>query len=116
MRKPDGSWMGFSGNRSGASGGYIWPYGYTFANALPNLDGTYPLLPIVLHSDEGNSGVYPNITIVNPNIWGELDGVLAVTGHANASENIITVGRTDYLVVQNINRTTKTDFFAVKLA
>jgi hypothetical protein len=116
MRKPDGAWMGFSGNRSGASGGYIWPYGYTFSNTLPNLDGTYPLLPIVLHSDEGNSGVYPNITIVNPNIWGELDGVLAVTGHANASENIVTVGRTDYLVVQNINRTTKTDFFAVKLA
>jgi hypothetical protein len=108
--------MGFSGNRSGAASGFIWPYGYTFSNVLPNLDGTYPLLPIVLHSDEGNSGTYPNITIVNPNIWGELDGVLAVTGHANASENIVTVGRTDYLVVQNINRTTKTDFFAVKLA
>jgi hypothetical protein len=116
MRKPDGAWMGFSGARSGVAGGYIWPYGYTFSNVLPNLDGTYPLLPIVLHSDEGNSGVYPNITIVNPNIWGELDGVLAVTGHANASENIVTVGRTDYLVVQNINRTTKTDFFTVKLA
>lgn len=117
LRKPDGVWQGIAGTRLGGSqNGYVWPYGYTFSNVLPNLDGTYPLLPIVLHADEGNSGIYPNITIVNPNIWGELDGVYAVTGHANAAENIVTVGRTDYLVVQNINRTTKTDFFAVKLA
>lgn len=117
LRKPDGVWQGIAGTRSGGGlNGYVWPYGYTFSNVLPNLDGTYPLLPVVLHSDEGNSGIYPNITIVNPNVWGELDGVYAVTGHANAAENIVTVGRTDYLVVQNINRTTKTDFFAVKLA
>jgi hypothetical protein len=117
LRKPDGVWQGVAGTRSGGGlNGYVWPYGYTFSNVLPNLDGSYPLLPIVLHADEGNGGIYPNITIVNPNIWGELDGVYAVTGHANAAENIVTVGRTDYLVVQNINRTTKTDFFAVKLA
>lgn len=116
-RRPDGVWIGYDSSRSsGTPQGHVWPYGYSMLNLISNLDGSYPLLPIILHSDSGTSGVYPNVTINDPNMWGELDGVMATTGHANASENTITVGRTKWLVVQNIFRNTKTDFFAVKLA
>jgi hypothetical protein len=118
LRRPDGVFQGFCGaaKTGGSQQGYVWPYGYSMTNLLPNLDGSYPLLPIVLHEDDSSLGIYPGITFTSPNTWGELDGVYAVTGHANAAENTITVGRTDYLVVQNVYRTTKTDFFAVKLA
>lgn len=117
LRRPDGIFQGFGSNRASSSiSGYLWPYGYDFSNTVLNLDGGYPLLPIVLHSDDGAPGVYPGITVSNPQQWGELDGVLAVTGHGNAAENTVTIGRTKYLVVQNVNRTTKTDYLAVKLA
>ncbi len=117
LRRPDGIFQGFaSAKQGGTQQGFVWPYGYSMTNMISNLDGSYSLLPIVLHEDDSNLGVYPNIIFTTPNVWGELDGVYAVTGHANASENTITVGRTDYLVVQNIYRTTKTDFFATKLA
>jgi hypothetical protein len=117
LRKPDGIYQGLSSIKSGSTNqGFVWPYGYSMTNMLPNLDGSYPLLPIVLHEDESHNALPNPITTVNPNTWGELDGVLAVTGHANTAENTITVGRTDYLVVQNVYRNTKTDFFAVKLA
>jgi len=117
MRRPDGIFQGFCSSRASSSiTGYLWPYGYDFSNTVLNLDGGYPLLPIVLHSDDGAPGIYPSITVSNAQQWGELDGVLAVTGHGNAAENTVTIGRTKHLVVQNINRTTKADYFAVKLA
>ncbi len=117
LRKPDGVWLGFGSFRASSSiVGYLWPYGYGWTNPISNLDGGYSLLPVVLHSDDGAPGVYPGITVNNPQQWGELDGVFAVTGHGNAAENTVTVGRTKHLVVQNINRTTKSDYFAVKLA
>jgi hypothetical protein len=117
MRRPDGIFQGFCSQRSSSTSvGYLFPYGYDFSNTMANLDGGYSLLPIVLHSDDGAPGVYPGITVSNPQQWGELDGVLAVTGHGNAAENTVTIGRTKYPVVQNVNRTTKTDYFAVKLA
>ncbi len=120
LRKPDGLYRGFASARlSGVAGierGFVWPHGYSFLNAISNLDASYPLFPVVPHGSDGDAGSYPAITITNPNIWGELDGVLAVTGHANAAENLITIGRTDYLAVQNVFRNTKADFFAVKLA
>jgi len=98
--------------------GLVWPYSYSMLNLIPNLDGGYALFPVILHSSTSTSGFYPNITIVVPQMWGELDGLAALTGDSNASENTITPApsRTQWLVIQNVFRTTKSDFFAVKLA
>jgi len=72
------------------------------ADWRPNLDGGYTVFPIVLFDEI-------------PNVYGELDGAVATTGFAQSSENTITIGLRKYLVVQNVNRTTKIDYFAVKL-
>jgi len=63
------------------------------------------MLPIVL------GDVWPSA----PNIWGELDGLEAITGFQNGSENTVTIGNSIWLVVQNVFRNTQTEFAAVKL-
>lgn len=67
-----------------------------------NLDGTYPLLPLV-----------PVVTGVGP--MGELDGVFWTSGFAQAAEAIITQQRFDHIVLQNVFRTGIGDYFAQRL-
>ena len=105
VRKPDGTWRGFSSSSSSPYG-MVWPYGFGMSDVRPCLDGSYPTFPVVLAEDMGTT----------KNVFGELAGVLATTGHANAAENTITMGRDTWLVVQNIHRTTKVDYCAVRLA
>lgn len=111
MRRPDGRWRGFGINDVSSTGyyGYVFPYnGGGFANVKPNLgDDAYPLFPIILSDDSGSR--------VSPAIYGEMDGMYAVSGIENASENIITVGRQKYIVFQNVHRTTFKDYVAAKL-
>jgi len=119
FRHPSGNWEGYSADAGQTvDRGLVWPYSYSMLNLIPNLDGGYALFPVILHSSTSTSGSYPNITIVVPQMWGELDGLAALTGDSNASENTITPApsRTQWLVIQNVFRTTKSDFFAVKLA
>jgi hypothetical protein len=81
-------------------------------NLRPNLDGSYFLMPVVLTYDDGI-----NISSRSfRNTYGELDGVAAVTGYSNVSENTNTIARIQWLVVQDTFRTTTTDYFALKLA
>lgn len=47
--------------------------------------------------------------------FGVLDGAYAVDGQGNAAENIVTVGSTDHLVVQNVFRTGTLNYLAVQL-
>jgi hypothetical protein len=123
LRDASGSWQGFSSNQTEGShgaavNGYMWPYSQTMDDFRPNLDGSYPLIPIVLSTDKGASQVQGSSSmevIDTPNILGELDGICAVTGHGNAAENTITTNRITYLVVQNVFRSTKRDYFAMKL-
>lgn len=68
-----------------------------------NIDGSYSVIPIVLHSDT-----------TDQEIFGELDGVYAVSGFDNFAENEITIGADDYLVFQNISRTGRADYMAIK--
>lgn len=103
VRMPSGVWNGFSGLYYHASYyGSVWPYANSMTDVRPNLDGSYPLLPIVL-SD------------ATPNTYGRFDGVFATTGYGNGAENVLTVGRDSWLVVQNVYRNTKTDFYAVRM-
>ncbi len=107
MRQSSGNWRGFDVSSSEALFGQVWPYAYVDQGVTydwrPNLDGGYPLLPVVLADS-------------TPNIYGELEGVHATTGFSQGSENTITVNGVKYLVVQNVFRNTKADFFAVRLS
>lgn len=119
---PDGSWQYFSNftNSSGndslntTTGRSVWPYAGG-ANATEvdnrlremrdNIDGTFTLLPLILSCDSPSRQVF-----------GELDGCYWVSGYNNAAENIITISGQDYLVVQNIFRTNRWNYWALKLA
>lgn len=107
LRRSDGSWIGFDRAASATSGlrGKVWPYGNWGTNQASdlrdNLDGSFMMLPIVLQD-------------VTPNVYGELDGIFAVTGFNNGAENIVTAGGVDHFICPNVFRTTQTDFFALR--
>lgn len=106
LRRPDGVWTGFSGVPNEQTFGKLAPYCLINAansDVRPNLDGGYPIFPAVMAD-------------VTPNVYGELDGVFDVTGFSNSAENTITIGGIKHLVVQNVFRNTKSDFFAVRLS
>lgn len=107
LRLGSGSWRGFDISNSETTFGGLWPNvnvdQSTLYDLRPNLDGGYPLLPVVLFDQ-------------TPNVYGELDGVYSTTGFSQGSENTIVVNGVSYLVIQNVFRNTKADFFAVKLS
>ena len=108
LRLPSGLWRGFLADENEPVVGRVWPYatisgGNGMLDWRPNLDGCYTILPVVLHDN-------------TPNCYGELEGIGATTGFGQSSENTITVGPDQWLVLQNIFRTTRTDYFAVKLS
>jgi hypothetical protein len=107
LRLAVGTWRGFDITSGEAAFGQVWPNAYVDQAAnydlRPNIDGGYPLFPVVLFD-------------ATPNIYGELDGVFSTTGFSQGSENTITVGGIPHLVVQNVFRNTKADFFAVRLS
>lgn len=107
LRLSSGSWRGFDVINTETFFGQVWPFAYIDAGSFydwrPNLDGGYPLLPVVLFD-------------ATPNVYGELDGVYATSGFSQGAENTITVAGIKYLVVQNVFRNTKADFFAVRLS
>jgi hypothetical protein len=119
---PDGSWQYFcnwlnsSGNDSLATlGRSVWPYAGSSDSSQQvdnrlremrdNIDGTYTLLPLILSCETPSRQVF-----------GEIDGCYYVSGYGNAAENIITISGQDYLVVQNIFRTNRWNYWALKLA
>lgn len=106
LRMVSGIWRGFSSSNSNVGAGEIWPYGWITPGNWdwrPDLDGGYSLLPIVLCD-------------ATPNVYGELEGVKAVTGFSQSVENTVTVANIPHLVVQNVFRNTVSDFFAVRLS
>lgn len=122
IRLPDGTHMGVQnytalhviGNGKPAS---VWPFATDsatsgsrgFQDIRENLDGSYPLLPIVFSADNGV------VSGETTNTWGELDGVRATTGHSNSSENTITEGLITHVVFQDVFRNEKDCFCAVAL-
>lgn len=119
---PDTSWKGVvNQNGSGASGGgrptdsalvYPWRWedlGFNdlFGNNVSirdNIDGSYALEPAELMVQQPFPGVL-----------GVLQGVYKISGFAQSSENIVTVGGVDHLVVQNVYRTGINDYAAIAL-
>ncbi len=115
LRLPDGYWMSFIQNYVAvywSEGGHIWPYfsSNQTANIDPgigdltkNADGSYSLLSVVLYSE-----VY-----IEPNIYGEMDGVFHVPGIDLNSEDTLTIGGDTYIVFQNVEDVGRNDFAAI---
>jgi hypothetical protein len=105
MRLPSGVWQGFNASNSESQFGRLWPTGDAVSGGMTDwrddLDGGYSILPIVMYD------------LIN--IYGEIEGVGGITGFGQSSENTITIGLEKWLVVQDVNRNTKIDYFAVKL-
>ena len=115
-----GSWLNVNNWSSevaeDVSGVGVWPYmhsDYTatgfnenmwFDALQMNIDGSYPLFPLIVCGDS------PNI-----NFYGELQGIYAVPGEQLASEDKITISGIDYIVFGNCFRTGTKDYCALKL-
>lgn len=91
----------------------IWkqPFTWPWTNALPVFGVTfevrptgsnYKLLPVVLNDNALN-------------VFGELDGIFHITGFDNVVENTLTIGGTDYIVIQDVGRTSFNDYYAMRL-
>ncbi len=83
--------------------------GTMYLTTTPNTGGdVFPIQPVLVFqatSANNNKG----------NIFGELEGVYNIGGLVNAVENVVKISGEDYLVVQNVYRTTTGDFWAMKL-
>lgn len=73
-------------------------------NTIACLGGAFTLHPATLVQDKPTDQT-----------WGILDGIYHVPGDNNAAENIVTVNGVDHLVVQNVNRTTPDQYWALAL-
>lgn len=107
----DGAWKPMARINSGTTptANYLWPWNYRLTgNQLSTLDvnpdGSYTMLPAILCQANPN------------NLLGELDGMMYVTGQALAAEDLVSYGGSNYLVVPNIYRATRSDYCAIKLA
>ena len=80
------------------------------ANIMPGLDGSYLLEPImVVDNSQGGANGGTN------SIFGEVDGLFRISGQGNAAESIVSVGGINYLVVQDVFRTNRGDYCALRL-
>lgn len=92
---------------------YLWPYHVGFSGNIArtrwremrnNVDDTVALWPIVLVGE-------------NPSVdsYGMLDGAFAISGFSLSSEDLVEEDSVDHLVVQNIFRTSRYYYVAIKL-
>lgn len=108
-RSWDGSWQGFEATVNDiitatpiAGRGIIWPYRCGLSLLDPNIDGSYSLWPVMLNT-------------ATPNTFGQLSGIACVSGQDITAETLITIGAMSWMIVPNINRADRDDFFAVAL-
>lgn len=115
LRDVNGTWLiGQQGNQSPTLSFSVWPW---FVQARAWLD-------VMQNMASGDFTVFPATVLgyhssssdpFSSTLHGELDGVFAVTGFNNSVESLINIGGTNYLVVQNIFRTTRGDHWALRL-
>lgn len=107
IRDKGGSWINIAN------------YSYAGQELDSTVNCTTPFRDVVLHTTvDGSYVVYPvTIHTSNPvvNVAGDLEGVFAVSGISNPSENIVQAGGVDHLVVQNTYHTNAGDYAAFKL-
>ena len=121
----DGAWIPVGNNEGDDYPSWnscnVWPYLHCFLDypqelrryntmmkkLKKNLDGTYPLLPCMIHGRSGGN--------IYPNTYGELQGVYAIPGDGIVSEDTITISGKTYLVVHNCFRTALQNYAAFLL-
>lgn len=78
------------------------PWGQsTMANACRPAENTYALYPVMLYD--------------SANIYGALDGIYHITGFDNVVENTLVIDGKDYVVIQDVSRTSFGDYIALEL-
>lgn len=107
LRAPNGLWKamrcGPNGSYSDVDDSTVWPYMAGMVNLQANLGADQsPVFPIILHDN-------------TPEVYGELDGVYATSGQGRASEDTLTEGADSLLMVQNVTKTARNDYCAVRL-
>lgn len=116
LRTPDGQWTNFqnysnsTADAGESSGPRIWPFSMFAATSVfkPGVlfaGAGYALHPLVLWRDNGANAIF-----------GEIEGVFAVSGFSNAAENVITISGTDYLVVPSVFRSSVEQYAAFRLS
>ena len=113
MYFPDGVWRSIQSRVNGVGNADGWSdtnvilpwhrYDYS-TDYRENLDGTYPLSPAII-----------NVTSPFRAVMGTLDGIFWTTGFNNSSETILTVSGVNYVVIQNVFRTTAGEYAAFRL-
>jgi hypothetical protein len=114
IRDNVGTWNGID---NGSTGYAIWPHDVfnTGRDVLAVLQvaptGESPIFPCnVVNNASGGSAPF------DQDVVGVMDGVFAVSGHNLSSETLLTISSVDHLVVQNIFRTSRENYMAIKLA
>lgn len=107
----------FKGNRANmalrSNDGWLQPYCYPWGNRslagtgtgdtqMRDTGGIYHPLPVELHDNSRN-------------LWGALDGIYFITGFNNAVESTFSMDGSDFVVIQDVFRTSFTDYYAMRL-
>lgn len=113
IRRVDGVWKETRNNFS-SSTYQIWPYdnqssGRNWLLTLEDNGDVYPLFPMNVVENAASAAI-------DRNVLGYLDGAAAVPGFGLASEDTLTVGGDTYTVLQNVQRTGRAAFWALKNA
>lgn len=135
LRLPDGTWKAFQ-NRVATGTDPEAIQGPTFSSSSPyNVNGGSPCSawPHCVNASSGgwNSGMKPwreclgggylfqpvilLAGVAGPQVYGEFEGVYAVSGYQNGAENTSTVDGTPVVIMQNAYRTTVHEFWAMSL-
>lgn len=112
VRRVGGTWQELRQNVSGTNLS-IWPTdqaseGRDWLLNLEDVGDVYPLFPLTI--------VESAITSINQDVHGILDGAVSVPGFGLSSEDTFTVGGDTYTALQNVQRTGRADFWALKNA
>lgn len=111
MRNKGGAWMSFANYE------YITSEISNSTSATTNC--TTPFRDVVLHRTLSDGYVVYPVTLhcssPSLDVLGDLEGVYAVSGVSNPSENLVQIGGVDHLVVQNTYRTNIGEYAAFRL-
>ena len=79
------------------------PWGNSImANSVRPAGETYALYPVMLYN--------------SANIYGAIDGIFHITGFDNVVENTLTIDGKNYVVIQDVARTSFGDYYALELS
>lgn len=102
LKDENANWIKINNSTvNGVTGlGMIYPNNILQSKLAKNTDASYNLIPTILFNDTSAAG--------------ELDGVNMISGIGLSPENILTIDTDEYVIFNNIFRTTQSDFFAIK--